>query len=164
MGGDGFENGRVLAEDVLLFQPRNLVARRQFRELCKPRRIGRGEGGRTVQGGFGGYEAADEIRGMLNQARQRDRHGFPQPMGVLGRHQAAGPLGLHIAGQQSQGLAKGEIGIADAGMGITVAAHEDQIGVGSLRLPGELLHEGGLAPPGATCHKEELTVAAAHQR
>ena len=51
------------------------------------------------------------------------------------------PAGFHIAGQQFQDLTKGEVGIAHTGVGITVAAGDDQISMGFLSTLAEFVQQ-----------------------
>ena len=63
------------------------------------------------------------------------------------------PLGFDVAGQHFQDFAKGQVGVADAGVGIAVPAGHDQVSMGLLGTPGEFLDQGRLATTCFTRHE-----------
>ena len=58
------------------------------------------------------------------------------------------PVTPEVAGQLSQDLTEGQVRIAEAGVRIAVSPRHNQIGLRYLGLPGEFLHQGGLAAAG----------------
>jgi hypothetical protein len=71
-------------------------------------------------------EGINQIRPGLYQRLRRKRERIPQAAGVFSGHGPRRPPGFYVAGQQLQNLAKGQVGVADAGIGIAVPAGHDQ--------------------------------------
>jgi len=66
-------------------------------------------------------------------------------------------IGFDLATQHRQGLAKGQVGIAGAGVGVARAADDQQLRIRGLGLAGKLLHQHRLAAPGLADDKQNLT-------
>jgi len=67
---------------------------------------------------------------------------------MLSGDQSTSPPGFDLATQHHQGLAKRQVRIADAGVGVARATDDQHLGIAGLSLAGELLHQHGLAAPG----------------
>ena len=95
-------------------------------------------------------EGVNQVRPGLHQRLRRKRERMPQAAGVFSGNGPRRPPGFDVAGQQLQDLAEGQVGVADAGVGIAVPAGDD---AGSavralLGAPGEFLDQGRLAAAG----------------
>ena len=77
---------------------------------------------------------------------------------MVARDRARSPAGFHVPGQHIHHLTEGQVGIADAGIGIASAYRHQQMAMGRHRPPGELAHQGRLAPAWATGDKDHLTL------
>ena len=64
---------------------------------------------------------------------------------MLGRDGPARPSGLNVASEHLQHLAKGQVRVADAGVGVALPAGYNQVSVRRHRPPGELANQHGLA-------------------
>ncbi len=100
-------------------------------------------------------EDVDQIRPEFDQRFARLAEEALQPAGVL----IGDDAGLDVAGQLGQDLAEGQVGVADAGLGVAVAHGDEEIGVGLLGTPGELGDEGGLAGAGFAGDEDNLALA-----
>src|SRR5258706_12689078 len=67
---------------------------------------GGGKGRGALAQAVARYKGAEQVRGMLYERRERQRHRLPQAAGVLSRNQPTRPPGFDIATQHRQGLAK----------------------------------------------------------
>jgi hypothetical protein len=55
------------------------------------------------------------------------------------------PAGFHVAGQQFQNLAEGQVRVADAGVSVAVPAGDNQVSMGILGALGEFVNKGCFA-------------------
>ena len=83
----------------------------------------------------------------------------PQPPGVFARDSPRGPAALHVPGEHPQHLAEGQVGIADAGIGVAVSLSDEQVWMRLHRLPGELTRQRRLAPAWAAGDEGHPTLA-----
>ena len=81
--GNRVQRGGVLGKDRLLRDPRARLGARQRHQPLEPGRIRGGKGRRPLAHAFAGHKAADQVGGMLDERRERQRHGLPQPAGML---------------------------------------------------------------------------------
>ena len=82
-----------------------------------------------------------------------------QAAGLVEAHRAHGALLLHVAREQGQDLAKGQVGVAAAGVGVAQAAGHHQLGVRVHGAPGELAQEHGLAAARVAHHEPHAPLA-----
>jgi len=75
---------------------------------------------------YTGDKGINQVRPGLHQRLRRNRQRIPQTAGLFSGHGPRRPPRFDIAGQQLQNLAEGQVGVADAGVGIAVAAGDDQ--------------------------------------
>jgi hypothetical protein len=72
----------------------------------------------------------------------------PQPARLFYAHLPASLPGGNVAGELAHHLPKRQVGIANPGKGVAIAAGDDQIGVGLLRAAGEFSQQRRFSPPG----------------
>ncbi len=98
--------------------------------------------------GRAGHKEVNQVWSSLDQGLHRQGKDMPHAAGLFLTDGPGGPAVLDVAGQQPQDLAEGQVGVADARVGVAVAAGDDQVGVGRLGAPGEFLDQGRLALTG----------------
>ena len=84
----------------------------------------------------------------MRQRLERERQQGLQPPDARATEGAGCPGNARVAGQLAQDLSKRQVRIAKAGVRIAVSPRHNQIGLRYLGLPGEFLHQGGLAAAG----------------
>ena len=83
--GNRAQRSTVLGKDRLLRDLRARLGAGERHEPVEPGRIRGGKGRGPLAHAFAGHKGADQVGGMLDQRRQRQRHGLPQPAGMLSR-------------------------------------------------------------------------------
>ena len=84
---------------------------------------------------------------------------MPQTLSIVLRNRTNGPPGLNIACQQFQDLAKGQVWIAHARVGIAISSHHDQFEMSYLSALGECLDQHRFPPARTAGDKNDLALS-----
>jgi hypothetical protein len=162
--GQGLQHAGVLFEKVALLRADDTGTSFWFAfglrlKASQPGGTARTAGGSAPEQSPAGHKGIKQSRSILGQGLGGQGEGLPQASSLLAGHGSGGPLGLYVAGEEAQDLAEGQVGVADAGLGVAVPAGADQAGVGFLGTASEFLEEGGLAAAGVAGDKDDTAPA-----
>ncbi len=151
--GQILQDVRILGEEIALVhvcgRAFTLVTADEGLQLVKQRPVLGGNRCRgAIQQRCAGKEGVNQIGADLQQRLDGLGSQAPQPFGVGPAHGPGAPARFDVAGQQLQDLAKGEVGVADAGVGIAVAGRNHQVGMFLLASTDKRLGQQGLAVTG----------------
>lgn len=125
--------------------------------LCPAAQLGVSQD--TLHHGRAGDKRVKQIRPGFHQRLCSGGQGIPQAAGVFSCHGSGRPAGVNVAAQQLEDLSEGQVGIADAGVGIAVSRSGDEGRLGALGPPDKLLDQSRLATPGVAGDKDDPTLA-----
>ena len=72
---------------------------------------------------------------------------------------SCGPGGFNVTGELTKDIAKGQVGVTHARVGVAVAVGHQQVGAGLHGPAGELGQESRFAPPRTTSDKDYVSLA-----